>query len=199
MGEKRVDLLRIETCYKGFLGLNRYHLRHQLFSGEMSPPLVRERIESFQAAAVLLYDPKRDAVVLIEQFRIGAMEGESGAWVLEVVGGIIEAGEMAETVAVREAMEEADCQVTELQPITRFMVSPGFSNERIHLFCGRVDAANAGGVHGLSEEGEDIRVVVMPADQALSELYGGRANSTSIIVALQWLAANREKLQRQWK
>jgi ADP-ribose pyrophosphatase len=67
--------------------------------------------------------------------------------------------------------------------------------ERISLFVGLVSARGAGGVHGLDDEGEDIRVVAVPADEALAELYGGRADSTSVIIALQWLALNRDRLR----
>lgn len=193
-----VEIVEEETLYRGFLGLKRYRLRHRLFSGGMSPLLIRERVESYQAASVLLYDPDLDRVVLIEQFRIGALEAGERAWLLEVIGGIIDANESAEAVARREAMEEAGCRIREILPICRFLVSPGYTSEQITLFCGRVDASGAGGIHGLADEGEDIRVAVLSADDALAELYGGRANSTSIVIALQWLAMNRERLRREW-
>ncbi len=196
--EKRVEILEQEPLYQGFLGLKRFRLRHGLFAGGMSATLVRERVESYRAASVLLYDPDRDRVVLIEQFRIGALEAGEGAWLLEVVGGIIDADDAAEAVARREALEEAGCRIDELVPIQRFYVSPGYTSEQISLFCGRVDSAGAGGIHGLADEGEDIRVVVMDAGDALDELGDGRANSTSIVIALQWLALNRERLRREW-
>ncbi len=195
---KPLEILQTETLYRGFLGLKRYRLRHRLFAGGMSPELVRERVESYQAASVLLYDPDLDQVVLIEQFRIGALEAGEQAWLLEVIGGIIDRDETAEVVARREALEEAGCEIRELLPICRFLVSPGYTSEQIALFCGRVDASGAGGIHGLADEGEDIRVLVLPAETALAELYGGRADSTSIVIALQWLAMNRQRLRAEW-
>ena len=189
---------KCEKLYDGFLGLNRYEVQHELFAGGTSPVIVRERIEGYRAASVLLYDPLLDAVVMIEQFRIGAIEDTEGAWLLEIIGGLIEGDEAPEAVARREAREEAGCDVAELVPICDFWVSPGFSTERIHLFCGRVDASSAGGIHGLDHEGEDIRVEVMPADEVVAELYGGRVNSTSAIVAVQWLMMNRESLKKRW-
>ncbi len=193
-----VDLLDTETLYDGFLKLNRYRLRHALFAGGTSPVLVRERIERLRASSVLLYDPDREQVVLVEQFRIGALGQRQRPWLLETVGGYIPAGETPEEVARREALEETGCRLTALEPICTFMVSPGTSVDRIHLFCGRVDASAAAGIHGLEEEGEDIRVVVMEVDEALAELYGGRADSTSLIIGLQWLALHREALRRRW-
>jgi len=185
-------------AYDGFLGLNRYRLRHERFAGGMGPVIERERVEGFEASSVLLFDPGRDEVVMIEQFRVGAMAHLDTPWLLEVIGGLIEEGQTPEQVARREAMEEAGCAIGRLEFICEFMVSPGFSTEKIHLFCGEVDAANAGGIHGLAEEGEDIRVEVMSAEDAIGELYGGRINSTSAIVAMQWFAMNRGRIREKW-
>ena len=194
----RFDLLQSEQVYSGFLKLSRYRLRHDLYQGGESETLVRERLEGLRAASVLLYDPRLDQVVLVEQFRIGAVGLEARPWVLETVGGFVPEGESDESVARREAVEEANCAIGRLERICEFMVSPGISVDRIVLFCGEVDSAKAAGVHGLDHEGEDIRVVVMTADEALGELYSGRANSTSILVALQWLALNRLELRERW-
>ncbi|OQX47675.1 MAG: ADP-ribose pyrophosphatase, partial [Candidatus Sedimenticola endophacoides] len=167
------EILDEETAHDGFLGLKRYRLRHECYSGGMGPVVERERIEGYEAASVLLYDPRGDRLVMIEQFRIGAIGYQKTPWVLEIVGGLIEAGQTPESVARREAVEEAGCATGRIESICDFMVSPGFSTERIHLFCAEVDARGAGGVHGLAEEGEDIRVEVLDADQAIAELYGG--------------------------
>lgn len=193
-----VEIVENENLYQGFLGINRFHIRHSLFAGGISPVIVRERVESFQAASILLYDPHLDLVVMIEQFRIGAIDDPGGAWILEVIGGVIEKGETPEQVARREAVEEAGCPVGRLEPICDFMVSPGFSTERIFLFCGEVDASSAGGIHGLAQEGEDIRVEVLPSEELIGELYGGRINCTSAIIAVQWFVMNRERLRQEW-
>lgn len=194
----KYELIDTKKVFDGFLKLNRYRVKHELFEGGSSGELIRERMEGLRATSVLLYDPILDKVVLVEQFRIGALEQAGHPWVIETVGGYIGEGETAEAVARREALEEANCLIQALEPISSFMVSPGISVDRIHLFCGQVDASSAGGVHGLDHEGEDIRVLVMDADQAIGELYGGRMNSTSVIIALQWLAAKRTELQKRW-
>ncbi|MET0065611.1 MAG: NUDIX domain-containing protein [Candidatus Thiodiazotropha sp.] len=191
-------ILNRDPVYRGFLKLDRYELRHELFQGGESEPLVHERLEEIGAVSVLLYDPVRDQVVLVEQFRIGAVGYLESPWLLETIGGLQTRGEAEQSVARREALEEADCEIGRLLRICEFMVSPGISVDRIKLYCGEVDASRAGGVHGLDHEGEDIRVVVMDADAAIAELYDGRANSTSIIMALQWLALNREQLRKDW-
>ncbi len=195
--KKDIQLIDIEQLTSGFLRLNRYRLRHVSFRGGWCPEICRERLEGLSAVSVLPYDPVRDCLVLVEQFRVGAMESAQGAWLLETIGGYRAPQESAEAVARREALEEAGCELLELLPICEFYVSPGVSSERIQLFCARVDAAGVGGVHGLAHEGEEIRVEVIPADQALAQLYR-RVNSTSAIIALQWFAAERDNLRRRW-
>ena len=194
----KFNIIQTETLTDGFLPVIRYCLRHSLFAGGESQELVRERLEGYRAASLLPYDPVRDEVVLVEQFRIGAIEDQAGAWILEIVGGIIEGEYSAEQVARKETMEEAGCHVDKLVSICEFLVSPGTSSERIQLFCGCVDSSKAEGIHGLDHEGEDIKVVVLPAEEAINGIASGRINSTSSIIALQWLALNRDDLRRRW-
>lgn len=193
-----LEVIARERCFSGFLRLTRYRLRHSLFAGGWSPIIERERVEYLNSAAAILYDAMRDQVVLIEQFRVGALEHGRGAWTLEPVGGILKAGEDAREVVRREAMEEAGCQVLDLAPIGAYHVSPGTSADRVRLFCGRVDAASAGGIHGLTEEGEDTHVVVIDTKQAERELYSGRIDTSAAIIATQWLMMNRDRLRVEW-
>lgn len=193
-----VEILEKTICFEGFFRLERYRLRHRLFNGDWSRPLVRELFERGHAAAILPYDPIRDEVILIEQFRVGALAAPGGPWLLEIVAGVIEGNETAEEVVKRESMEEADCVITDLIPLYDFLVSPGGTTERVALFCGRVDAAHAGGIHGAADEGEDIKVHVVTLDAALALVKSGRINSASSIIALQWLALNRSHVQALW-
>jgi len=193
-----VEILEKTICFEGFFRIEKYRLRHRLFNGGWSRPLGRELFERGHAAAVLPYDPICDAVILIEQFRVGALTAPGGPWLLEIVAGMIESGETAQDVVKRESIEEADCIITDLLPVCDFLVSPGGTSERIALFCGRVDATQAGGIHGAPEEDEDIKVHVVPLDTAFTFLQSGRINSASAIIALQWLALNREQVRTQW-
>ncbi len=194
----KFEVLEQSLKYQGFFCLQRVRLRHELFAGGWSKDIIREVFERGHAAAALLYDPLRDEVVLIEQFRIGALESPEGPWLLEIVAGIIEPGEEPEDVIRREAVEEAGCEILDLEFIADFNLSPGGCSERMHLYCARVDASNAGGIHGLPEEGEDIRVSVHSADEALALLEAGKASSATPMLALQWFALHRTELREKW-
>lgn len=198
MSQDDLEILEREVCYQGFHRLERLRLRHRLFAGGMSPPMVREVIEKGDVAAVLLFDPKPDEVVMIEQFRVGARDDPQGPWLLEIVAGLIEPGEAPAEVARREALEEAGCAVTHLLPITTFYVSPATTSQRVYLYLGRVDSARAGGVHGLAHEGEDIRVVCLPCDQAVTLAEQGRTDSAWPLIALFWFARHRDLVRRRW-
>ncbi|MDG9926749.1 MULTISPECIES: NUDIX domain-containing protein [Pseudomonas] len=198
MSNADVEVLQRETCFKGFYRLDRLHLRHRQFAGGMGPQLSRELFVRHDAVCVLPYDPRRDSVVLIEQFRVGAMDKSANPWLLELVAGLIDKDEQPEEVAHREAEEEADLQLTALWPITQYYPSPGGSDERVHLYLGRCDSEGVGGVHGLAEEGEDIRVHVWPLEDALRAVRDGRIDNAASIIALQWLALNRAEVRGLW-
>ena len=185
--------------YDGFFRMEKYRLRHELFRGGWSPDITRECLERGHAVAVLLYDPDHDQVVLLEQFRVGALEFPGGPWLLEIVAGIMDdPTETAEEVARRETAEEAGCQLLDLLPICHYLVSPGGASESITLFCGRVDASEISGLSGLAEEHEDIQLHVVSRTEALDLLQAGRINSAAPIIALQWLELNRLKLLERW-
>jgi len=194
-----VEIIDKSLRYKGFFEIVSYRFRHRLFAGGWSGEIQREVFERGQAVGVLPYDPAADAVVLIEQFRIGALVARMAPWQTEIVAGIIEEGEKIEDVARREAEEEAGAAVGELIPIFRYLVSPGGASESVQLYCGRVDSRGLGGFHGLADENEDIRVWVQSADDALAALDAGKIGNAVTIIALQWLALNRERLRTLWR
>jgi ADP-ribose pyrophosphatase len=198
MSDPRVDVLERAPVYQGYFTILRYRLRFRRFSGEMGEPIEREVFERGHAVAVLPYDPVADRVVLIEQFRIGALETEGDPWLLEPVAGIIEAGETPEEVARRESLEEAGLEPEDLIRACDYFVSPGGATEQCLVYIGRVDSSAAGGVFGLAHEGEDIRVHVLGLDDALAGIASGRIRVASTIIALQWLALNRETVRSRW-
>ena len=193
-----VEVVEREACFRGFYQLDRLHLRHRLFAGGMGKLINRELFVRHDAVCVLPYDPQRDCVVLIEQFRVGALDKSVNPWLIELVAGLIDKDEQPEEVARREAVEEAGLELAELWPLTQYYPSPGGSDERVHLYVGRCDSRGAGGVHGLEEEGEDIRVLVWSLDEALTALDDGRIDNAASIIALQWLALNRDKVRERW-
>lgn len=185
-----VQVLSCEPLYKGFFKCNKFTLKHKLFNGEWSQPIQREFFERGKAAALLAYDKEKDAVILVEQFRFGAMESKQSPWLLELIAGMIDIGEDAQEVAKREAFEEAGLVIEECQFMLSYFVSPGGTTETLDLFIANVDSTNVGGVFGLDEEGEDIRVHVVPREQAYQWVKSGKIDNAATIIGLQWLELN---------
>jgi ADP-ribose pyrophosphatase len=196
MTEKKFTILEEKIQYQGFFSLKSFTLKHTLYKGGWSQPITREIFQRGNCVAVLLYDPIRDEVVIIEQFRIGAMQMPDQAWLLEIVAGAIEPGETAEEVAYRESIEEAGCEIQQLIKINDFFTSPGGTSELLSLFYGRVDTTHIGGIHGLDHEDEDIFVTTMKFDKVYQLLLDGKILSAIPIIAIQWLFINRENLRQ---
>ncbi len=190
-GREDMQLLAEEVGYKGFFRLLRLRLRHRLFAGGWSQEITRELFDRGHAAAVLPYDPVRDEVVLVEQFRVGAVYAEGNPWLLEIVAGIVEEGESEEAVVRREALEEAGLTLKTLTRAMSYFSSPGGCSERITVFIGEVDASEAASHAGLASESEDIRVHRLPREQAMQWLAEGRIDNAASVIALQWLELQR--------
>ncbi|MFG6666852.1 NUDIX domain-containing protein [Halomonas sp. HNIBRBA4712] len=190
-----VTLEKRETLYQGFFRLEELTLRHRLFDGGVSDSMRREIHSRFDAVGVLLYDPQRDALVMVEQFRAGAIDDPRSPWKLELVAGLVEQGESLEQVARRESLEEAGCKVGALTQLHTYYPSPGACNERVTLFCGLVDTRGLGGIHGLDEEHEDIRVHVVSFVEAWRLLGEGRLDNAMSLIALHWLNGQRASLR----
>ncbi len=192
-----IEVIQRDTVFQGFYRVDRVRLRHRHFDGSMGLEISRELFVRPHAVGVLVIDPETSELLLIEQFRVGAM-ADKYPWQIEVVAGLVEPGESLEAVAIRETVEEAGVAISELEKVFEFMPSAGGSDERFTLFVAPANLSRAGGVHGLAEEGENIRVTVVSLNQALQWLAQGRINNAPCMLAVQWYAANRDRLKKKW-
>jgi len=197
-GASDVRVLEDQTVFSGHFSMRRLTLQHRRFAGGWSEPIVREVFERGDAVAVLPYDPVTDSLVMIEQFRPGAIRGGDSPWMLELIAGVVEPGEQDEEVVHREAMEEAACELAELVPIATVFPSAGACSEQVRLFCGRVSRAAIGELHGLQHEGEDILVHALSRAEALQLLADDRIPNGHTLIALQWLHIHGDALRERW-
>ncbi|WP_454276732.1 NUDIX domain-containing protein [Roseovarius sp. MBR-154] len=192
-----VEDRHVETLHAGFFRTRRYHLSHPRFDGTQSPVLQREVFVATDAALVLPYDPLRDRILLVEQFRMGPYgRGDPKPWMLEPVAGRIDAGETPEETAFRECREEAGLDLRGLEKISTHYCTPGYSTELFHLFLGLCDLPDATpGRGGLETENEDIRTHVIGFDRAVALLHSGEANNGPLVLSLIWLERERARLR----
>ncbi len=193
-----VEVIADESLYQGFFSMRRLDYRHRLYQGGWSKLIQREVLFRGDAVGAVLYDPNNDLIGLVEQIRPGAIGTQASPWCLEVVAGMVEEGESNEDVVWRELKEEADIVPSKVEYVCEYMASPGGCDERLHVFCALADLQGLdGGVHGLDTEGEDIRLMVLPAEQVFENLYGGRFNNAATMIGLQWLQMNRQRLRAE--
>jgi ADP-ribose pyrophosphatase len=193
------EIIRVEIAFERFLRMDVLRFRHRLFCGEWSGVRSYDVLRRGPAVAIVLYDPDRDAVVLVKQFRLPALLAGSSPWQTEAAAGLVDGGETPDTVAVRETREETGLAlIGEPISIQRYLPSSGASDESVFLFCGRVDSTTAEGVHGLADEHEDIRVVVKPWAEIEALLDAGAIETGHTLIALYWLSRHRDRLRRLW-
>jgi len=193
--KKTVELIERDVPFQGYFRVARYRLKHGLFNGEMGPEIIREVFERGHAACVIPYDPVRDHVVLIEQFRPGAYAaGDADPWMIEVVAGIIDPGETPEDVCRRESVEEANLHLGTIHHLGTQYMTPGGSSESIAMYVASCDSRDANGVYGLADEGEDIRVYSVPREEALNLVYSNQIRNAMTTVALLLFEQKRPSL-----
>ncbi|HVV67566.1 MAG TPA: NUDIX domain-containing protein [Gammaproteobacteria bacterium] len=197
MNKNDVKIQEESLLHNGFIQVKRYTLQHKLFAGGLSELFSRELVIRHHAAAALPYDPILDKIVLLEQFRVGALEDDN-PWLIEIVAGLLEEGETPEALVHREMKEEAGLTPRNILPIFNYWASPGASNEHVSLFIAEVDARGAGGIHGLPHENEDIRVLVVDTQEALERMHRGEIKNAICLMALLWFQLHKDEVRAKW-
>ena len=196
--ESDVKILDTKTIFSNkYAKFIQFQLSLKTFAGTWSSNVNRYFLNKPHAAAILLFNPKEDCVVLIEQFRIGALHTNHSPWILEPVAGIIENSDTPENTARREAKEESGCDVIDILPICTYLASPGTTNEETFLYCGKINHCKLG-IFGLDHEDEDIKVHKFSADNAFNMVRNGKIICAQAIIALQWLEINYKLVKQKW-
>lgn len=183
--------------YSEFFGVEELDLTHTRFDGTPSERMTRAAFLMADAVTVLPYDPVRDRVLVVEQFRVGPYaRGDQYPWTLEPIAGRIDAGEGPESTAHREAMEETGIELRELHEVGGYYPSPGAVTEYIYSYIGIADLPDdVEGVSGLESEHEDIASLLVPFDTALSLADAGAVDNGPLMLSIFWLARHRDSLR----
>lgn len=183
--------------YAQFFTLEEYDVAWRRFDGAMSATVTRAAFVSGDAVTVLPYDPVRDLVLVVEQFRAGPLaRGDEQCWQIEAVAGRVDNGETPEAAARREAVEEAGLALADLIPVARYYPSPGAVSEYIYSYVALVDLADAvTGVFGLAEEAEHIRTHVIGFDRLMALVASGEIENAPLILTALWLQRERGRLR----
>ena len=177
-----------EVLFRGFVQVEQVCLKHRLFNQtDYSPNIQRELVHRPEAAGVLLYNDQQQRFALIEQFRIGAMDDIISPWQLEIIAGVLDGDETPESCIRRESLEESGCKIDQLQKLFRFYPSAGACNEIFHLYVAEAELPDQGGIFGMPDESENIKLHLIPYSAIDDLLQGSRLCNAPVIMAMQWL------------
>jgi nudix-type nucleoside diphosphatase (YffH/AdpP family) len=187
--------LSLTEPYARFFAVEEVRLRHRRFGSGMGDPVERAVFISADAVTVLPYDPARDRVLVVEQFRAAPyLRGDARPWILEAVAGRVDPFETPEEAARREAREEAGLTLTDLWPVAAYYPSPGAKTEYLWSYVAPCDLPDAAaGLGGVAGEGEDIRAHVLPFAALLAMIGRGEVAGGPLVLTAFWLAANRAR------
>lgn len=193
---RQVRSFETHRPYTDYFSVQEDHLSFPLFGGGLSTTVKRASYLGGDAVTVLPFDPKSGKVLLVRQFRHGPFaRGDINPWTLEPAAGRIDATEAPEEAALRELREETGVSAGKLHFIGRYYPSPGAYSEFLFSY---VVEANLDGfdraIGGLDGEAEDIMAHVVTLEDALTMVETGEVNTAPLILSLQWLALNRERL-----
>ena len=191
----KVKILEKKKLLDNFFRIDDVYLQFERFDGKWSNSVHRYNLDRGEAAGALIYLTDKQSFVFVRQFRYAVYsKGEKG-WIDEIVAGVMEGDDTPLACIRRECIEEAGYQIDTFYPMGWFYVSPGITNERVHLFIGLCTSnfkKFSGG--GLSEENEDLQLVEMPKDEALQRLKEGYFKDGKTLLALQFFFLNEDEL-----
>ena len=189
-----------KRVYKGHFAVDNYIVSYKKFTGGETRKLVREIFErDAEAVAIVPYDPVTDEVVLIEQFRPGALNDPISPWLIEIVAGMIDPGESREEAACRELYEEAKLKITkaDLELVSSLYPSPGGTSEVVTIYIARINSEHLATNGGLAVEDEDIRIFKVKAQEAFKLCKTGRICNCAAMVGLMFLELNYDKIRQK--
>ncbi|MDR1694802.1 MAG: NUDIX hydrolase [Lactobacillaceae bacterium] len=196
---KDVKILGSEIVYKGFNKITKYFFEFKSFDGKETFTMDKEIFQRKDAVAVLLYDPRVDGIVFIEQFRPGCYVADNIPCPLEIPAGLVDKGDDNFIATVkREAMEEANCEIEKYLEIGSFFPEISFSSRKIHLFCAKVNTGNLGISGGIKSESEDTKITLIKAADLRKMLDSGKIINSHTLIAVQWFFLNIDKVRKEF-
>ena len=193
---KDVVLHEHKRSHLDFFAMDEVDLQFRQFDGKLSPVVNRSALLVGRSVVVLPYDPVRDTVLLIQQFRAPAfIAGDPAPWIWETVAGLVDPGETPEKTAMRETLEEAHLHLSGLEEVGQVYSSAGSSGEFCHLFVGLADISKTVSGAGIDSEGEDIRSQIITFDALMAMADAQQIKSLHLLAAAQWLNRHRSRLR----
>jgi nudix-type nucleoside diphosphatase (YffH/AdpP family) len=186
--ETRVRILEVRVLSDDWFVLKKTSLEFLRSDGTWQRQN-RETYDRGNGAAVLLYNARRQTVVLTRQFRFPAyVNGCANGMLIEACAGLLD-GDDPEICIRREAEEETGYRIRSIRKLFAAYMSPGSVTEKVHFFAAEYDDSDrlaAGG--GNASEGEDIEIIELALADAIDMIGMGLIEDGKTIMLLQYAA-----------
>lgn len=182
----KYKIINKKNLYTGFFSLNKFEFVHQKHDGSWTEKVEREIFSGAHVSTLLPFDPIRNEIILIQQFRVGILSKNDEEYLYEIVAGIIDENELPEETAKRECMEETGCEVSKIVPVQSYFPAPGSSESYYHLFLGEVNSFEGERILGLENENENILVKSFKVNEVRNMLDRKKIKNGLTLIALQW-------------
>ena len=197
-----VKIISRERVFNGYRKLDKFSFTHTSMNPKAEkwlPEMTREIMCSSNVAAVLLYEPKKNVLLMNRQFRLaGMLAGYESPFMLECVAGMVDGGETPEEAAYRETFEETGSKVKDMEFVGKVLPSAGASTENIYLYCACIDSIPLEKYHGLPEEGEEIETEVMTIEQVEKLIDEDKVHNAMALILLNWFLRHHLRLKEKW-
>ncbi|MCS4304741.1 GDP-mannose pyrophosphatase NudK [Chryseobacterium sp. BIGb0232] len=148
----------------------------------------REAYDRGNGAVILLYNKISNSVILTRQFRLPTyINGNTSGMLIEACAGLLD-NDNPEDCIKRETEEETGYKISKVEKVFEAYMSPGSVTEILHFFIAEYSndmKITDGG--GLEEEGEQIEVLELTFDEALTMMDSGDIKDAKTIMLLQYL------------
>lgn len=182
--------LNINVIKDKILSENWFVLRNMTYELTRSDGSVvrhkREVYDRGNGATIMLYNRRKQSVVLVRQFRVATwVNGNEDGMLIETCAGLLDNDE-PEVCVRKEAIEETGFEIGEVRKLFELYMSPGGVTELIHFFIAEYSdaqrATDGGGV-----DDEEIDVLELPFSQALEMVANGEIRDGKAVILLQYL------------
>ncbi len=186
MNFKRLKNIKTELLSDNYYMLNKLTFDYQMRNGEWVTQM-RECYDRGDGAGILLYNKEKGTVILTKQFRMPTfLNDNKDGLLIEICAGMLDK-DHPEACIIRETEEEVGYRLKEVKKVFEAYSSPGVLTEKMHFFIGEyTDAMKVSDGGGVDTEHEDIEVLELPFEKAVSMLNNGEINDTRTIVLLQY-------------
>ena len=186
MANSKVKINSIQNLSNDYYKLDKIIFEYKTKDGKLQNQ-TRESYDRGDGAAILLFNPTKKTVILTKQFRMPSyLNGNTDGMMIEVCAGLLDKDDPL-TCIIKEVKEETGYKINNPKKILEIYSTPGAVTEKIHYFIAEYnDAMKISEGGGLESETEEIEVLELDFNKALSMILTGEIMDAKTVILIQY-------------